>query len=162
MSVWSRNRATRRQPFGGARQHLNAWLARRRASQLEHVHLAKIFARMGHAEAANRQAGIVPVASARMLCEIDCRLTAGIQAVQDGELTRALTLAREIVDLLHRAIRCGAILDPWNLLGFDAHFSLFPALENSVHDHRADELVALDGPDFRVLFAHLECGCGRG
>ncbi len=134
---------TRRQPFGGARQHLNAWLARRRASQLEHVHLAKIFARMGHAEAANRQAGIVPVASARMLCEIDCRLTAGIQAVQDGELSQALTLAREIVDLLNRAIRCGAILDPWNLLGFDAHFSLFPALENSVHDHRADELVAL-------------------
>ena len=39
---------TRRQPFGGARQHLNAWLARRRASQLEHVQLAKIFARMGY------------------------------------------------------------------------------------------------------------------
>ena len=47
------------------------------------------------------------------------------------------------MDLLNRAIRCGAVLDPWNLLGFDAQFSLFPALENSVHDHRADELVAL-------------------
>ncbi|MHB8970731.1 MAG: hypothetical protein ACYC4N_09800 [Pirellulaceae bacterium] len=138
-----RESRTRRQPFGGARQHLNAWLARRRASQLEHVHLAKIFARMGYAEAANRQAGIVPVASARMLCEIDCRLTAGNQAVQQGDLPQALALAREIVDLLNRAIRCGAVVDPWNLLGFDAHFSLFPALENSVHDHRADELVAL-------------------
>lgn len=133
----------RRQPFGGARQHLNAWLARRRASQLEHVHLAKIFARMGHADAAARQAGIVPVASARMLCEIDCRLAAGDQAVQAGELPQAVTLAQSIVDLLRRAIQCGAIIDPWNLLGFDAHFSLFPALENSVHDHRADELVAL-------------------
>ena len=40
--------AERRQPFGGARQHLNAQLARQRASQLEHVHLAKIFARMQH------------------------------------------------------------------------------------------------------------------
>ncbi len=138
-----RESRTRRQPFGGARQHLNAWLARRRASQLEHVHLAKIFARMGYADAANRQAGIVPVASARMLCEIDCRLTAGNQAVQEGDLPQALALAREIVDLLNRAIRCGAVVDPWNLLGFDAHFSLFPALENSVHDHRADELVAL-------------------
>jgi len=134
---------TRRQPFGGARQHLNAWLARRRASQLEHVHLAKIFARMGHAEAAARQAGVVPVASARMLCEIDCRLTAGDQAVQAGDLPRAVALAGDIVDVLHRAIECGAVIDPWNLLGFDAHFSLFPALENSVHDHRADELVAL-------------------
>ena len=134
---------TRRQPFGGARQHLNAWLAHRRASQLEHVHLAQIFARMGYPEAAHRQAGIVPVASARMRCEIDCRLTAGTQAVLDGDLPRALDLARQIVDLLNRAIRCGALLDPWNLLGFDAQFSLFPALENSVHDHRADELVAL-------------------
>ena len=79
---------TRRQPFGGARQHLNAWLARRRASQLEHVHLAQIFARMGYPEAAYRQAGIVPVASARMRCEIDCRLTAGTQAVLEGDLPR--------------------------------------------------------------------------
>ncbi len=140
---------TRRQPFGGARQHLNAWLARRRASQLEHVRLAKIFARMGHADAAARQAGIVPVASARMLCEIDCRLAAGDQAVRTGDLERAVQLARDIVELIGRAIACGAIIDPWSLLGFDAHFSLFPALENSVHDHRADELVALMEQLFR-------------
>jgi hypothetical protein len=35
------------------------------------------------------------------------------------------------------------VIDPWNILGFDANFSLFPALENSIHDHRADELVIL-------------------
>ena len=86
-----------------------------------------------------------------MRCEIDCRLTAGHQAVQEGELPRAIALAREIVDLLDRAIRCGAVLDPWNLLGFDAQFSLFPALENSVHDHRADELVTL----MELIFAYF-------
>lgn len=134
---------SRRQPFGGARQHLNAWLARRRASQLEHVQLARIFARMGHAEAAARQAVVVPVASARMRCQIDCRLTAGQQAVVQGQLAPSLQWAEEIIDLLNRAIECGALIDPWNLLGFDAQFSLFPALENSVHDHRADELVGL-------------------
>ncbi|MFM7844185.1 MAG: hypothetical protein ACKPEY_08155, partial [Planctomycetota bacterium] len=37
----------RQQPFGGARQHLNGELARCRATQLEHVQLAKLFARMG-------------------------------------------------------------------------------------------------------------------
>ena len=134
---------TMRQPFGGARQHLNAQLARRRAAQLEHVHLAKIFARMGYAEAAARQTDVVPVASARMLCQIDCRLTTVWHAVSDGSLEEAGQLLGEIKDLLQRAIECGAVIDPWNILGFDAHFSLFPALENSIRDHRADELVAL-------------------
>lgn len=135
--------AKRRQPFGGARQHLNASLARRRASQLEHVHLAAIFARMGYAEQANAEANIVPAASARMLCQIDCRLTAGDLAVAHGDLDRAAHLLSEIMDWVRRGIDCGAIIDPWNILGFDANFSLFPALENSVRDHRADELVGL-------------------
>ncbi len=133
----------KRQPFGGARQHLNAALARLRAAQMEHVELAKVFARMGHFDAATRQAGVVPVASSRMLCEIDCRLTAGLAAAESSELHEAARLGREVVDLLKRGIQCGAVIDPWNILGFDAHFSLFPALENSVHDHRADELVML-------------------
>ena len=129
--------------FGGARQHLNAALARRRASQLEHVHLAAIFARMGYIEQANTEANIVPAASARMLCQIDCRITAGDLAVAKGDLDVAVHLLREIMDWVRRGIECGAIIDPWNILGFDANFSLFPALENSVRDHRADELVTL-------------------
>ncbi|WP_145094562.1 hypothetical protein [Anatilimnocola aggregata] len=135
--------AQKRQPFGGARQHLNAQLARSRASQLEHVHLARIFARLGHVEAAARQANVVPCASARMLCQIDCLLTTGQLACAAGKLEAAADAMPQIIDMLKRAIHCGAIIDPWNILGFDAHFSLFPALENSVRDHRADELVAL-------------------
>ena len=133
----------RRQPFGGARQHLNAQLARRRASQLEHVHLARIFARMGHVEAATRQANVVPCASARMLCQIECLLATGNLACDRGQLQEAAEFLPQIMDLLKRGIDCGAIIDPWNILGFDANFSLFPALENSVRDHRADELVSL-------------------
>ncbi|MEZ6111070.1 MAG: hypothetical protein R3C99_08650 [Pirellulaceae bacterium] len=132
-----------RQPFGGARQSLNAELARQRARQLEHVHLARIFARMGYADAAKRQADIVPVASARMLCRIDNRVTLGHRLVDSGEMDRAAELPTQIVDFLHRSIQCGAVIDPWNILGFDANFSLFPALENSIHDHRADELIEL-------------------
>jgi hypothetical protein len=44
---------------------------------------------------------------------------------------------------LQRGIKCGAIVDPWNILGFDANYSLFPAAENTIRDHRVDELVEL-------------------
>ena len=135
--------SVRQQPFGGARQHLNAQLARRRATQIERVYLAKIFARMGYSAAAARQADVVPVASARMLCRIDCRLTEGHQVVAAGNRERATELLEEIMDLLHRAIHCGAVIDPWNILGFDGNYSLFPALENTVRDERADELIVL-------------------
>jgi hypothetical protein len=133
----------RRQPFGAARQHLNAKLAQLRAAQMQHVHLANIFARMGYPDAAKRQANIIPVASARMISRIDCRLTAGRQSIMLGDLATGLKLLEEIFDLLKRAIDCGAMIDPWNILGFDANFSLFPAMENSIRDHRADELVDL-------------------
>ncbi|MDA1053420.1 MAG: hypothetical protein O3C40_23475 [Planctomycetota bacterium] len=135
--------AERRQPFGSARQHLNAQLARRRAAQLEHVQLAKIFARMGYPEAAKQESNIVPTPSARMLCRIDCRITATQAAISRQDPERAVTLLSEAVEILHRGIECGALVDPWNILGFDAQFSLFPATENSVHDHRIDELIVL-------------------
>ncbi|MGD9720062.1 MAG: hypothetical protein AB7O59_02470 [Pirellulales bacterium] len=132
-----------KQPLAGARQHLNQQLARRRASQVEHVHLALLFARMGFPEAARRQANVVPVASARMLCEMQCRLSTGHRAIDVGRLEEAAAMLLEIDDLLHRAIECGALVDPWNILGFQGQFSLFPSPENSVPDHRVDQLVEL-------------------
>ena len=144
-----------RQPLAGARQHLNQYLSRRRAMQLQHVHLAKLYARMGYSEAAARQARVVPVASARMQSEIQCRLTSAHRQVDRGELEGAARLLSEIEDLLHRAIECGALVDPWNILGFDAQFSLFPALENSCHDQRVDELLELMEEIF-ALYARLE------
>jgi hypothetical protein len=132
-----------KQPLAGARQHLNQQLARTRAAQLEHVHLAQLFARMGYAQAALREAQVVPVAAARMACEIQCRLTTGHLARQAGQLERASQMLVEIEDFLMRAIQCGALVDPWNALGFQGQFSLFPAPENSVPDHRLDQLIEL-------------------
>ena len=134
---------TLKQPFGGVRQHLNQRLARRRADQLQRVHLAQIYARMGYPDAALRQARIVPVASARMLCELQCRLALGRLAIDRQELDRAADYLPEIEDLLIRGIECGALGDPWNILGFQGQFSVFQALENSVHDHRVDDLLRL-------------------
>ena len=39
--------AALRQPLGGARQHINQFLTRQRALQLQHVHLAQLFASLG-------------------------------------------------------------------------------------------------------------------
>jgi len=157
---------TVRQPFGGVRQHFNQHLARRRAEQLQHVHLAELFARMGYTEAAQRQARVVPVASARLKCDIHCRLTTAHLAIEAVHRTarekqpaaddprppleQAARLLEESIGLLHRAIECGALVDPWNILGFGGQYSLFPSPENSVYDHRIDELIGLVGSIFTV------------
>jgi len=146
---------TLRQPFGGARQHLNQTLARCRAIQLQRVGLARLFARMGYSEAARNQAAQVAVASARMRCEIDCRITAAHQAIDTGQLEQAASLMPEIEDLLHRAIECGAMVDPWNILGFGGQFARFPAVEDSIHDPRVDELLELMHGLF-ALYGRLE------
>lgn len=133
----------RRQAFGGARQYLNQQLARHRASQLEHVQLARLFARMGNAVAAKDESDFVPVPAARILCRIDCLLTGGSQSLQQGDLKAAAAVPNQILDLLNRGIDCGAIVDPWNILGFAGNFSRFHGPESAVRDHRVDDLVSL-------------------
>ncbi len=136
-------RNTLQQPFGAARQHLNLYLAQLRASQLQHVKLAKVFAKMGYPGAAQRQSDAVPVTSTRMQCRIDCAVAAGHLAIANHNREAAVKNLDRIIEQLKRGIECGAIVDPWNILGFQANFSLFPAMENTVRDHRIDELVAL-------------------
>ena len=131
------------QPFGAARQDLNKRLAKRRADQLQRLHLARLFARMGYFDAAERQTEIISVASARILCRIDCLITQAYDLADDGKTADGGAILVEIEDLLHRGIRCGALPDPWSLLGFGAQYSLFPAADNTVHDHRIDDLIDL-------------------
>ncbi len=139
------------QPFGGARQHFNQFITLRRAEQLQNVHLALLYARIGATEAAGRQVRKVPVASARMSCDIECRMVAADQHLSGGRLEVSLEAVGEAEDLLHRAIHCGAMVDPWNILGFGGQFSLFPAMENSVHDFRVDELMETVGGLFDLV-----------
>ncbi len=133
----------RRQPLGGARQHLNTHLAKHRASQLEHVQLARLFARMGHAAASKEQSDFVPVPSARIVSRIDCLMTAADHFLQNNELDEAVAMAPQIMDLVHRGIQCGGIVDPWNILGFAGNFARFDGPDSAVHDHRVEDLVQL-------------------
>ena len=131
----------RHQPFGAVRQDLNARLAHHRAKQLVNCRLAAIFARMGNPEAATKQSKVVPVASARIHCQIDCLLASANDRVDKGDLESAFAAVHKIVSRIKSGIACGAIVDPWNIIGFDANYSLFPAMENSVRDHRVYDLL---------------------
>ncbi|GAB5406375.1 MAG: hypothetical protein Aurels2KO_46060 [Aureliella sp.] len=140
----------RRQPFGGARQHLNTHLAKHRASQLEHVQLARLFARMGNEQAANEQSDFVPVPSARIYSRIDCLLTAAEQHLLRGQYDQATETVPLIMDYIHRGIHCGAIVDPWNIMGFAGNFARFEGPDSAIHDHRIDDLVRLMEKFFAV------------
>jgi hypothetical protein len=130
-----------RQPLGGARQHLNHWLARHRATQLQQRFLTLLFGEMGYPEASRVEAAKIPAASVRMLSEILGRVALGQLCTDRRELAQAAALLPEIDELLRRGIACGALADPWNILGFQGLFPLSPAREDTVRDTRVDELV---------------------
>ncbi|XZE52188.1 hypothetical protein SH139x_003871 [Planctomycetaceae bacterium SH139] len=133
----------RRQPFGAARQHLNAALAHRRAKQLQHLYLARTYARMGYPDAAKRQADVVTVPSARLTCRIDCLLTLGMRNLNRGRLAEAAEVPQQAMEWIHRGIECGALVDPWNILGFAGNFTRFHGPESGTHDHRVDDLISM-------------------
>jgi hypothetical protein len=135
-----------RQPFGGVRRHINAMLAGRRASQVEHVALAAMVARLGRSAAAERLASAVPAASARMFARITCRVVAARQALRRlGDAQAALDELDAATDLLFRAVGCGAAVDPWNILGLSGQFPLHEPGGESLPDPRVDDLVSATG-----------------
>jgi hypothetical protein len=134
--------ATFRQAFGGVRRHINATLASRRAAQVEHVSLAAIMARLGRAAAAEQLASEVPAASARMFARITSLCVAARQALwRRGDAAAAITELDQAVDLLFRAVGCGAAVDPWNILGLAGQFPLHEPGGESLPDPRVEDLV---------------------
>jgi hypothetical protein len=131
------------QPFGRIRQHLNLYLAHYGCRQMQRAHLAYLFARMGYSEAARQQAAIIPATSTRFETEIQLGITLAQFDVEGGDVSRAEQRFSEVEELLLRGIDCGAIVDPWNILGFQGQFPLFAAREDSVADPRVDRLVAV-------------------
>ena len=142
------------QPFAAARQDLNRQLTECRATQLQRVQVARIFARMNYGEEATTQANRIQVPAARIATQIDCNMSATRSAMERGELEVALASISAARETLLRGIECGAIVDPWNILGFDANFSLFGPIENSLRDYRVDDLVDVV-EEMHELFAQL-------
>jgi len=138
-----------RQPFGGVRRHINSLLAGRRARQVECVTLAATLARLGRADGAERLAGMVPAASARLAARITSLVVAaersvrGMPAAAGEPPIEPLERLDQATALLMRAIDCGAVVDPWNILGLGGQFPLHEPGGESVSDPRVDELVSL-------------------
>ncbi len=138
-----------RQPFGGVRRHINALLAKRRARQVESVALAAVMSRLGRAAEAERLAVVVPAASARLLARISGSVVAALQALRlakpgddaSAAARAALDHLDTATDLLFRAVGCGAIVDPWNILGLAGQFPLHEPGGESLPDPRVDDLI---------------------
>ena len=143
------------QPFGGVRRHINMLLADRRARQVGSVTLASVLARLGRIDAAERLVGLVPAASARMLARITSRIVIAQGLARRGDedsLERAVDTLSEARDLLLRGIGCGALVDPWNILGFAGQFPLHEPGGEALPDSRVDDLIGSVGN-------LLECAC---
>ncbi len=151
-----------KQPFGGVRQALNQYLANQRALQLQQRQLALLFAEIGYPDAARRQVARIPVASVRILTDMQILLTTGNLGIDQGRLDAAAKQLGVIEDLLKRGIACGALVDPWNILGFGGQYPRFQALEDSVRDARIDDLIHLIDQFFDLYGRLLSEGASSG
>jgi hypothetical protein len=141
-----REEATKlKQPFAGVRQYLNQAIATERALHLQERRLAVLFAAMGYPNAARERAARIPSPSVRFGCEIRLRQTEAEFAAKAGNAREAARLLAEAEDLLRRGIDCGALMDPWNILGYQGLFPIFPGREDTVRDPRAEEFILTVG-----------------
>ncbi|MSQ93691.1 MAG: hypothetical protein EXR98_03950 [Gemmataceae bacterium] len=151
-----------KQPFGGVRQGLNQYLASQRALQLQQRHLAILLAEIGYPAAARRQAARIPVASVRLLAEMRILLTTGHLAIDQDRLDDTAKNLGAIEDLLKRGIACGALVDPWNILGFGGQYPRFQAMEDAVRDTRIDDLVYIIDQLFNLYGRLVSEGASSG
>ncbi|HUR55062.1 MAG TPA: hypothetical protein VMZ71_13095, partial [Gemmataceae bacterium] len=140
----------RQQPFAGVRQYLNQAIATQRASHLQERRLAQLFAAMGYPGAARDRAKTITAPAVRFGTEIRVRQTEAEFATEHGRYSAAIELFAESEDLLRRGIDCGALIDPWNILGYQGLFPIFPGREDTVRDPRAEELIHTVGRQFEL------------
>jgi len=150
------------QPFGHVRQYLNMQLAGYGARQVQHRELAHLYAVMGYPEASQAQALEIPAASIRMETAIECIVSTVRGKLSRGEVVDAFTELKQIPDLLRRGVHCGALVDPWNILGFQGQFPLFSSREDAIPDNRVETLMALMEDVFNVFSRCLSEAAAQG
>ncbi len=131
------------QPFGHIRQYLNMRLAGYGARQVQHRELAHLYAVMGYPDASREQANAIPAASIRMETEIECLVSTSQRLLERGDVEQAFEKLKQVPDLLRRGVNCGALVDPWNILGFQGQFPLFSSREDAIPDNRVETLLGL-------------------
>jgi hypothetical protein len=131
------------QPFGHIRQFLNIALAQHGAKQVQYRHVSQMYAHLGYPQAAQEQSALVPAASSRFETEIEWRLVSADRFLEQGDIREVARLLHEVEDYLDRGINCGALADPWNILGFQGMFPLFAAREDVIPDPRVVDLIEI-------------------
>jgi hypothetical protein len=131
------------QPFGHVRQYLNMHLAGYGARQVQYRELAYLYAQMGYADASREKAAAIPAASIRFETEVECQIGTAHHELDRGRLDAAVVHVSSIPGLLNRGIECGALVDPWNILGFSGQFPLFSSREDAIPDNRVEALLDL-------------------
>jgi hypothetical protein len=140
-----------RQPFGGARQALNQAITKHRAAQLQTRHIAYFLADMGASQAAHERLGAGTPVSDRFQIDLISMLSDTEVAIERNSLQQAVKIVSMVEEHLLRGIDCGALPDPWNALGFQAHFPIFQSMEDAVLDHRLMELCETMERTFQVM-----------
>lgn len=143
-----------KQAFGGARHHLNNLLGRKRAAHVQNRFIGLMLANMGYLDASRAQARKIDAASGRMLAEILGLIRLGHLEIDKSLWAQAAQRPLQAFNIMQRAIECGAIADPWNVLGFQGLFPLSGAREDSTRDSRVDELLLVVEQIF-LLIARL-------
>lgn len=143
-----------KQAFGGARHHLNNLLGRKRAAHVQNRFIGLLLANMGYLDASRAQARKIDAASGRMLAEILGLIRLGHLEIDRSLWAQAAQRPLQAFSVLQRAIDCGAVADPWNVLGFQGLFPLSSAREDSTRDSRVDELLVVIEQIF-LLIARL-------
>ena len=131
------------QPFGHIRQHLNMQLAGYGAQQVQHRELAHMYAVMGYPDASREHAVAIPAASIRIETEIECAISTAHRDIDQGRFEQACSHMALLPELIKRGVECGALVDPWNILGFHGQFPLFSSREDAIPDNRVETLVEL-------------------
>ena len=106
-------------------------------------HVSRLYAQLGYPQASREQSSLVPAASARFETEIEWRLVSAHRGLQRGEVLEVKRLLGEVEDHLDRGIGCGALADPWNIIGFQGMFPLFSSREDVVPDQRIADLIEI-------------------
>ncbi|MEZ6047128.1 MAG: hypothetical protein R3C11_16415 [Planctomycetaceae bacterium] len=150
------------QPFGHVRQFINLSLSRYGAQQVQHRQLSHFFAKLGMEEASERHADAMPAPAPRFESKLQCLMTRGQLLLDQKKLTEVKACLREAEDLIQRGIRCGALIDPWNILAFQAQYPLFQSREDSLPDHRAEILVDLMEQLFALYTRAMSVAAAEG
>ncbi|MDO4582961.1 MAG: hypothetical protein Q4D62_02550 [Planctomycetia bacterium] len=150
------------QPFARARQYFNHNLARMRAQQYQNVQLARLYAWMGFVEESQNVLSRIPVPSARMRCEIDCLMTQAHLDLDREKLEEAIPKLYRAEEILHEGIECGALLDPWYILGFGGQYPLSQSVEDSTMDMRVDDMMVLINSLFALYSRLLKETAAKG